>query len=33
MLGQVMEDCDWKAKAEKHAALCVENRPGSKNIC
>lgn len=30
MLVQVVESCDWKAKAEKHPTLCVENKQGSK---
>jgi len=30
MFTQVMETCDWKAKADKHATLRVKNKPGSK---
>lgn len=30
MLAQVMENYDWKYKAEKHATSCLESKPGSK---
>lgn len=30
MLIQVTENCECKAKADKHVTLCVENKPGSK---
>lgn len=34
MLILAMENCVWKAKAEKGATLFVENKPGSKiSIC
>lgn len=30
MLIQLMENRDWKAKADKHATLRVQNEPASK---
>lgn len=30
MFIQVMENCDWKARADKHTTLLMKNKPGSK---